>query len=221
MPAICLEESLSSCSTPKLNSGAGLPSASSIAHERGQFVGVLQAGDALQRRFQRRKTLFLHQIGVHAGGKVVAVLLLKSAFGGAGCRVQLLPQQVAVALAQQREGPRPAHLIARNGVVLDPVAAGVLVEVRAGIGGLVDGGEIEAHDGRGRRGFAGVGLRRRGSLRQGGSGRQQQNGNEANAIHRMSSWKRRQPARSICARSAFGWRRGLSLKQPIRFGLQC
>ncbi len=133
------------------------------------------------------KALLLHQIGVHAGGKVVAILLFKRALGACGRRVQFLPQQVAVALAEQREGPRPAHLVGGNGIVLDPVAAGVLVEIRAGIGGLVDGREIEALDGRGWRGFGGVGIG--GGLRQGTAGREQQNGYEANAIHRISSWK--------------------------------
>jgi hypothetical protein len=93
----------------------------------------------LKRRFQRLEALLLHQIGVHAGGKVVAILLFQRAFWVRGRRVQLLPQQIAVALAEQREGPRPAHLVGGNGVALDPVAAGVLIKIRAGIGGLVDG----------------------------------------------------------------------------------
>ena len=109
-----------------------------FAHQRGQLVSVVEGRDRLEGRFQRLQPLLLHQIRVHAGGKEVAILLFQRAFWARGRRVQLLPQQIAVAFLQQRERPRPAHLVGGNGVALDPVAASVLVKIRAGIGSLVD-----------------------------------------------------------------------------------
>src|ERR1035438_4416308 len=98
-------------------------------------MGLVEGRDALEGRLQRLESILLNQIGVHAGRKVVSILLFQRALGTAGRRIQLLPQQIAVALGQNGEGS-PAHLVVRNGIALDPVAAGVLVKIRAGIGSL-------------------------------------------------------------------------------------
>jgi hypothetical protein len=88
----------------------------------------------------------------------------------------------SVALAQQRERTRPAHLIGGDGVVLDPVAAGVLIEVRARIGGLVDGRKIEALDDLRWRGFGVVRLRGGGNSRQPELQRPESGGKQGEAI---------------------------------------
>ena len=74
-----------------------------FAHQSGQFMGILEVRDALEGGFQRLKALLLHQIGVHAGGKIVAILFFQRACGVCGRGVQLLPEQIAVTLLQQRE----------------------------------------------------------------------------------------------------------------------
>jgi hypothetical protein len=38
----------------------------------------------------------------------------------------------------------PLHLVRRDGIVLLPVAAGVLIEVGAGVSGFVDRGQVKA-----------------------------------------------------------------------------
>ncbi len=66
------------------------------------------------------RPFFSIEASVHAGGKIVAVLLFQRTLGVFGGGIQLLPQQIAVALAQQRERPRPAHLVGGNGVAPSP-----------------------------------------------------------------------------------------------------
>ncbi len=146
-------------------------------------MGVIEGRDALEGRFQRLESLLLNQVGVHAGGKEVAILLFQRALGMAGRRIQLLPEQIAVALAEQRKRPRPARLVSGNGIALDPVAAGVLVKIRAGIGCLVNGRRIEALDGRGWRGLRGIRRLRHRRRRS-----QNQNWCETKIIHQISSW---------------------------------
>jgi hypothetical protein len=51
---------------------------------------------------------------------------------------QLRPKFITVALLKERERANPTHLVARNWIVLDPVAAGILVEVGTSVGALVD-----------------------------------------------------------------------------------
>jgi len=168
-----------------------------LADERGKVAGVLEIADALERRFERFQTLFFNQAGVHAGGIVVAVFLFEGCLGVVGGGVQFLPKQIAVALLKQREGPRPAHLVRRDGIVLVPVAARVLVEVGAGVGGLVDGGGVEAPDGWRGRGLGCVVLRNVGGLRDSGCGGQNQEKCKTKWIHGVSFGKRSQLAGKV------------------------
>ena len=78
------------------------------------------------------------EAGIHAGGEEVSVLALERGRGRVRGLFQVDIEEVAIALGELIEAA-PAGLVAGDGVVLTPVAAGVLVEVGAGVGGLVDG----------------------------------------------------------------------------------
>ncbi len=108
------------------------------AEQGGQRLLVVPGGDGLERWLDRLRAEAVGQVRVHAGGKVVAVLLLQRGLGGVGGSLQLLVEEIVVALGQFVE-PTPPGLVRRDGIVLLPVAAGVLVEVGAGIDGLIDG----------------------------------------------------------------------------------
>src|ERR1035441_2616447 len=201
-----------------------------LAEQGRELFGAGKAVDGRKGRLDRREGLLFHHVRVHAGGIEVAVLFLQRSFWVFGGGVQILPEQVAMPLPEQQKRPRPAHLVGRNGIVLNPVAAGVLVEVRAGVGGFVDGRQVEALDDRRGGGAGCVGWRGRGRLREGGTrgqqrGSQQQDGSETKTIHRMSSWKQGQSARSIGGESAQGMEAWIesrsSLEQPLRCGLRC
>src|ERR1035441_10214821 len=66
---------------------------------------------------------------------------------GSGGFFQDRAQGLPVALFEFVETP-PARLVGRNGIGLQPVAASVLVEILAGIGGLIDGLDVETDHGR-------------------------------------------------------------------------
>jgi hypothetical protein len=66
----------------------------------GKLVRVVEGGDTLERGFKRSQPLLFDQAGIHAGGKVVAILLFKWVGGVGGGSVQFLPQQVTVALLE-------------------------------------------------------------------------------------------------------------------------
>src|ERR1035441_3179941 len=91
-------------------------------------------------------TLFRASL-VHAGVVIVADLLVVGRTAGIVGRglVQNVAQDQLIAFVQLVE-PAPFRLVRRNRIVLDPVAAGVLVEIVAGIGGLVHRVQIEAGD---------------------------------------------------------------------------
>ena len=114
-----------------------------VAQQRCQRLLVVPCGDGLERRLNRLRAKLVGQIHIHAGGKVVAVLLLQRSLRSVGRSLQFLVEQVVVALGQLVE-PSPSRLVRRNRVVLLPVAAGVLIEVGAGIGRLVDRRKVEA-----------------------------------------------------------------------------
>ena len=115
-----------------------------VGHGFNQLVFVGDSRDPVQLRLERRGALGVHPGLVHAGLVHVADLLHdRSALGIVGrCLLQYLTQDLAVVLGQLVEAS-PARLIGRNGVVLAPVAAGVLVEVLAGVRGLVHGAEVK------------------------------------------------------------------------------
>ena len=98
--------------------------------------------------------------GIHAGGEVVADLLLDGGAVGGGCVLEDAPEEVLVVVGELAVDA-PGGLVGGDGVVLLPAAAGVLVEVVAGVDGAVEAGEIE-------RGGVGHGLQR---LLGGGLGR--------------------------------------------------
>ena len=56
-----------------------------------------------------------------------------------GGSVQFVPKLIEVARPKEREQANPAHLVRRDWIVLDPVAARILVEVATGVGTTVDG----------------------------------------------------------------------------------
>jgi hypothetical protein len=119
--------------------GCGISAFGETTNERGEALGVLKRGDAIESRFDGLETFLLDEIGIHAGGVEVAVFLLQLCFGIFGSGVEFLPQQVTIALTEQGEGASPADLVGGKGILLDPVAARVLIEVLAGIGGFIDG----------------------------------------------------------------------------------
>ena len=59
--AICLDESFSSCWTPKRKNGAGAPSLRQIAHQRGDLLGAVERGDLVERRLQRLQPLLVRR----------------------------------------------------------------------------------------------------------------------------------------------------------------
>ncbi len=81
--------------------------------------------------------------GVHAGGEVVADLLLDgvAVFSG-GCVLQDAPEELLVVVGELGVDA-PGGLIGGDGVVLLPAAAGELVEVDAGVDGAVEVGDVE------------------------------------------------------------------------------
>ena len=115
-----------------------------IAQQTGQIGSSRGLGNGRPCGLNRRNAFLFHSSRVHAGAIKVAVLLLQRRFRVAGRRVQFLPKQIAVPFAQFRERSHPARLVGGNGIGLEPVAARVLVEIRAGVGGFVDCGGIEA-----------------------------------------------------------------------------
>ena len=157
-----------------------------FADQRGEVPGILEGGNVFQRGLNRLQAVLVDQTGIHAGGKVVAVLFLRRGLGVFRGGVQVLPEQVSIALLEKREGPRPAHLVAGDGIVPDPVAAGVLVEIGARVDRFIDRRQVEALDG-GRRGrLLILSLRSRGRLRHNRSGNKQQEKCKAIQFHRGS-----------------------------------
>jgi hypothetical protein len=104
-----------------------------------------QGGDALQVRFQRLGAARLDGLFVHARTEVIADLLLAGAAAVLALR-QVLEDapQVATVFLRQLAVHRPARLVGRDRVVLHPAAAGVLVEVDAGVGAAVHRADVQA-----------------------------------------------------------------------------
>ena len=101
-------------------------------------------GYPIQLGFQRQSALSLDPLLVHAGSVVVtAFLLSRTATGvGNGSLLQDLPQQEEIALVDFHElGPEPP--VSGQGVAPDPSAAGILVEVFAGINAPVHAIRVE------------------------------------------------------------------------------
>ena len=127
-----------------------------MSDERGQLLPGLESGDAIQFRLDGGQAALVDGIGIHAGGVVVADLLLVGASGGVrGCRFfDDLMQRLGVELEKVGELIE-LRQIGGDGMQFCEVAAGVLIEVAAGIGGFIHGGGVEAGDGAVLRSFAG------------------------------------------------------------------
>ena len=110
-----------------------------------------EVADAVEFRLEWGEASGVDGLFVHAGGIEVADLLGGgiAAGGGLGGRFQNLVEDVAVAIRQFIEAA-PHGLVGRNGVVLHPGTAGILIEIDAGVHRFVDRGEIKL------RGAAGV-----------------------------------------------------------------
>ena len=111
---------------------------------------------------QRRCALLLDGRLVHAGGVIVAHFLFDGGVLPRGLSLlQDVAQDIEIVLIQLVEAA-PAGFVGWDGVVLHPGSAGILIEIHAGIGGLIHGGHVEAGDlfGKlGRRRTRGCGLR--------------------------------------------------------------
>jgi len=135
-----------------------------VGHFARQLRLALQRGDARQLQPDGLGSLGLHPLLVHAGGVEVAHLLVDGVALGVVRRglLQDLVQHRAVVFRQQAEGA-PHHLVGGDGIVLDPLAAGVPVEVHTGVHALVHRIGVEAGQGLGGfvRGGAALGHRQR------------------------------------------------------------
>ena len=112
--------------------------------QRGKLLLVGKRGDGVEFRLDRLWAKLIRQIGVHAGGEVVAVFGLQGCLRRLGRGLQLKIQKVVVAIAQLVE-LTPANLVRRNRVGLLPAAAGVLGKVHAGIHREVNGRGVETN----------------------------------------------------------------------------
>ena len=129
-------------------------------HQRGQGPDRAQMRDGIEVRLKRESLGLLDGAFVHAGVEVVPNLLLDGAasLGLLGRLIEDAPQKQLVVVGELRVDV-PVRLVRRDGVLLDPCAAGVVEEVRAGVDRAVHGSRIQAR----RVGEPGKG---RGSLRQ-------------------------------------------------------
>ena len=118
-----------------------------LADEHRQLRFVLERSNAFQHRLQRGRPLGVDAGLVHAGVVIVADLLVVGRTAGIVGRglIENIAQDQLIAFVQFVE-PAPFRLVRRNGIVLDPVAAGVLVEIDARVGGLVHRIQVEAGD---------------------------------------------------------------------------
>src|ERR1700737_3554193 len=127
---------------------AAAPAAAGGPVQTGDFVDQLRLRiylrNSIQLRLDRRESFGLNARFIHTGSVVIAVLLLEgAAFGvGVGGLLQNLMEDLAVSLCQLVEAT-PAGLIRGDGVVLHPISAGELIEVDAGLGGSIQGGDVE------------------------------------------------------------------------------
>src|SRR6185437_1731647 len=104
--------------------------------DAGEVVNGLEVG------LQWLGAELVEDLGVHAGSEVIAVLLLERAPGSIRSRDEVLVEEIVVIVGKFGE-TAPRGAVGGDGIVLVPTAAGVLEEVLAGIGGLVDGVDIE------------------------------------------------------------------------------
>ena len=111
-----------------------------------RFVGEL--ANAVEFGRESRESALFDALLVHAGGVVVADLAGDGVAARVGFRggFEDLAQRLLVALVEFVEAP-PARLVGWNRIALQPVAAGVLVEILARVRGLIDRLHVETHHG--------------------------------------------------------------------------
>src|SRR5450631_2077355 len=112
----------------------GIPGSREIADQGCDAFGVVESGNAFECRLKRLEALLLQLLDIHARCKEIAILLFERACGFRGGSGQFPPKFMKVALLKERVGSKPAHLVTRNWIVLDPVAACILIEVGTGVG---------------------------------------------------------------------------------------
>src|ERR1039458_4032137 len=117
--------------------------------------------DAGELGRDRREALRVDGFLIHTGGVVITDLLRDgiAAGRGLGGLFEDLMEDLEIALLQFVEAA-PFGLVWRDGILLHPRAAGVLVEIDARIGGPIDGAKIELN---GRRVLPRGGLREQGA----------------------------------------------------------
>src|SRR5579863_5578907 len=100
--------------------------------------------DGIQRGFDGVDTVSIDALFVHARGVEVADLLIDGGAASRGLRgfLQDLALDPQVALVELVEAA-PARLVGRDGVLRAPIAARVLIEVRARADVSVHGAEVE------------------------------------------------------------------------------
>ena len=107
---------------------------------------VLCCGDAIQFGFERPQAFGIHCLLVHACAVVVANFLVDSvsARTARGSFFQNVSQDELVSFLDFHKA-RPFRLVRRDLCFLQPVSAGVLVEINTRIGRLVDVVDAETH----------------------------------------------------------------------------
>ena len=116
------------------------------AHQFGQQRGTIaDRVDAVQLRSEGFNTFLSDGGRVHAGGVGIADLLLELAATGpfGGRALQDIEQHFFIAVADLGEAGE-AGAVGRQGIVGNPVAAGVLVKIDARVDRLVHGSRIRA-----------------------------------------------------------------------------
>ena len=110
-----------------------------------QLVFALDGVDAVKFRLQRFQALGINGLLIHAGSVEVADLLFLCGMLRllGGIFLQDLVQHGAIALVQFGEAPI-AGLVGGNLSVRQPVAAGILIKILAGVGSLIHGIDVEA-----------------------------------------------------------------------------
>src|SRR6185312_241745 len=109
--------------------------------QRREIAEVGERGDPVERRLQRRRAARVDARFIHAAGVVVADLLRVRV-----ARLRRVLEDLAetgFVLLLQPFGDAPRGAIGRDWLVLRPPAAGVGIEVGAGIGAAIEQGEIE------------------------------------------------------------------------------
>ena len=114
-------------------------------HERRQIGSALQGRDLAQARLQRARAGLFDGRLIHAGGEIVADLLLvgRAARRRLGILFEHSPQVLHV-LAGKFAVDVPARLVGRNRIQFVPTAAGEAVEIHAGVSRAIEKLQLEA-----------------------------------------------------------------------------